>query len=73
MGVVEFCLCGVWHQNEGCREGRSERGRKDDSGMLAACMEFGLKKYASPPLCDFLFANNQVLRDWPRQYEFAFA
>jgi hypothetical protein len=41
--------------------------------MLAACMEFGLKKYASPPLCDFLFANNQVLRDWPRQYEFAFA
>ena len=26
-----------------CREGRRESGRKDDSGMLAACMEFGMK------------------------------
>jgi hypothetical protein len=25
------------------REGRSERGRKDDSGMLAACLEFRMK------------------------------
>jgi hypothetical protein len=44
-----------------CREGRRERRRKDDSGMLAACMEFGMK------MDKVRLAKNQ------KQFEFAFA